>query len=168
MRQSEAGVTHQATGQAGGACPQSAECPKISQVLARVGEKWSVLIIIMLAERPRRFSDLKRSIGGISQRMLTLCLRGLERDGLVKRTVFPVVPPRVEYELTALGQSLREPVTQLANWAKGHLAELDAARAAFDRREALAAPAGGAGQEWGAGEHVGGAAHTASAGSPRR
>ncbi len=125
-----------------GACADallSMECPKISQVLARVGEKWSVLIIIMLAGGPRRFSDLKRSIGGISQRMLTLCLRGLERDGLVRRTVFPVVPPRVEYELTALGQSLREPVTQLASWAKSHLAELDAARADFDRRTQSAA-----------------------------
>src|SRR6185437_10100100 len=85
----------------------SEECPKVSQVLARIGEKWSVLIIIMLAEKTRRFSELKRAIGGVSQRMLTLSLRGLERDGLVKRTVFPVVPPRVEYELTALGRSLR-------------------------------------------------------------
>jgi DNA-binding HxlR family transcriptional regulator len=136
MRQSETGVTAE-TARVGVERPQSAECRKISQVLARVGEKWSVLIIIMLADAPRRFSDLKRSIGGISQRMLTLCLRGLERDGLVKRTVFPVVPPRVEYELTALGQSLREPVTQLASWARSHLAELDSARAEFDRRAQL-------------------------------
>ena len=114
----------------------SEECPKISQVLARVGEKWSVLIIIMLAERPRRFSELKRAIGGISQRMLTLSLRGLERDGLVKRTVFPVVPPRVEYELTPLGRSLHAPVSALGEWARSHLAEIDAAREAFDRREA--------------------------------
>jgi DNA-binding HxlR family transcriptional regulator len=113
----------------------SGECPKISQVLARVGEKWSVLIIIMLAERPRRFSELKRAIGGVSQRMLTLSLRGLERDGLVKRTVFPVVPPRVEYELTPLGQSLRAPVSALGEWAREHIAEIDAAREAFDRRE---------------------------------
>ena len=164
MRQSETGVTHGASPSAGGAFPQSAECPKISQVLARVGEKWSVLIIIMLADRPRRFSDLKRAIGGISQRMLTLCLRGLERDGLVKRTVFPVVPPRVEYELTALGQSLREPVTQLANWAKSHLIELDAARAEFDRREALAHPAGES-PEWAAQGRLGA---THGAGAQRR
>jgi len=117
----------------------SEECPQISQVLARIGEKWSVLIIIMLAERSRRFSELKRAIGGISQRMLTLSLRGLERDGLVKRTVFPVVPPRVEYELTPLGQSLRAPVSALGEWARGHLAEINAAREAFDRREALEA-----------------------------
>lgn len=115
----------------------SEECPKISQVLARVGEKWSVLIIIMLAERPRRFSELKRAIGGVSQRMLTLSLRGLERDGLVKRTVFPVVPPRVEYELTPLGQSLHSPVSALGQWVRSHLPEIDAAREAFDRRAAL-------------------------------
>jgi DNA-binding HxlR family transcriptional regulator len=132
MRPSKVGVT------ASGHLP-SEECPKISQVLARVGEKWSVLIIIMLAERPRRFSELKRAIGGISQRMLTLSLRGLERDGLVKRTVFPVVPPRVEYELTPLGRSLHAPVSALGEWVRNHLAEIDVARQAFDRREALAA-----------------------------
>jgi DNA-binding HxlR family transcriptional regulator len=117
----------------------SEECPKISQVLARIGEKWSVLIIIMLAQRPRRFSELKRAIGGISQRMLTLSLRGLERDGLVKRTVFPVVPPRVEYELTPLGRSLHAPVSALGEWARHHLVEIDAARESFDRKEALEA-----------------------------
>jgi DNA-binding HxlR family transcriptional regulator len=133
MRPSKPGVT------AAARHLPSEECPKISQVLARIGEKWSVLIIIMLAERPRRFSELKRAIGGISQRMLTLSLRGLERDGLVKRTVFPVVPPRVEYELTPLGQSLRAPVSALGEWARSHLVEIDAARAEFDRREASAA-----------------------------
>ncbi|MDE2448968.1 MAG: helix-turn-helix transcriptional regulator [Gammaproteobacteria bacterium] len=117
----------------------SEECPKVSQVLARIGEKWSVLIIIMLAERTRRFSELKRAIGGVSQRMLTLSLRGLERDGLVKRTVFPVVPPRVEYELTALGRSLHGPVSALGEWARAHLTEIDAAREAFDRKQALEA-----------------------------
>jgi len=115
----------------------SEECPKVSQVLARIGEKWSVLIIIMLAEKARRFSELKRAIGGVSQRMLTLSLRGLERDGLVKRTVFPVVPPRVEYELTQLGRSLVVPVSALGEWARAHLSEIDAAREAFDRRQAL-------------------------------
>lgn len=113
---------------------QSADCRKISQILARIGEKWSVLIIMNLSGGTRRFSDLKRDIGGISQRMLTLCLRGLERDGLVKRTVFPVVPPRVDYELTLLGRSLCEPVIALGTWARDHIAEIDAARAAFDDR----------------------------------
>lgn len=87
---------------------------------------------MMLSEGPRRFSYLKRDVGGISQRMLTLCLRGLERDGLVKRTVFPVVPLRVDYELTPLGLSLCKPVTALGTWALDHMAEIDAARAVFD------------------------------------
>lgn len=113
---------------------QSADCRKVSQVLARIGEKWSVLIIMMLSGGSRRFSDLMRDIDGISQRMLTLCLRGLERDGLVKRTIYPVVPPRVDYELTPLGRSLCEPVIALGTWARNHIAEIDAARAAFDQR----------------------------------
>jgi DNA-binding HxlR family transcriptional regulator len=113
---------------------QSADCRKVSQVLARIGEKWSVLIIMMLSGGTRRFSDLMRDIDGISQRMLTLCLRGLERDGLVKRTIYPVVPPRVDYELTPLGRSLCEPVIALGTWARNHIAEIDAARAAFDQR----------------------------------
>jgi DNA-binding HxlR family transcriptional regulator len=116
---------------------QSGECRKVSQVLARIGEKWSVLIIMMLSGGPRRFSDLRRDIAGISQRMLTLCLRGLERDGLVKRTVYPVVPPRVDYELTPLGVSLCEPVIALGTWARDHIAEIDAARTAFDQRAGL-------------------------------
>lgn len=132
MRQSKVGVTVSRH-------LPSEECPKVSRVLARIGEKWSVLIIMVLAERTRRFSELKRAIGGVSQRMLTLSLRGLERDGLVKRTVFPVVPPRVEYELTPLGRSLHEPVSALGEWARSHLAQIDAARNEFDRREALEA-----------------------------
>lgn len=111
---------------------QSADCQKISQVLARVGEKWSVLIIMFLAPGPRRFTEIKRAINGISQRMLTLCLRGLERDGLIKRTVYPVKPLRVEYELTPLGRSLTEPVIALGTWAREHIADIDAARAVFD------------------------------------
>jgi DNA-binding HxlR family transcriptional regulator len=122
---------------------QSADCRKVSQVLSRIGEKWSVLIIMMLTGGPRRFSDLKRDIDGISQRMLTLCLRGLERDGLVKRTVFPVVPPRVDYELTPLGRSLCEPVIALGTWARNHIAEIDAARAAFDQRAGVEGDAPG-------------------------
>ncbi|MBN6519579.1 winged helix-turn-helix transcriptional regulator [Acinetobacter pittii] len=111
---------------------QSSDCQRVSQVLARVGEKWSILIVMTLASRSHRFSEIKRSINGISQRMLTLCLRGLERDGLVKRTVYPVVPPHVEYELTPLGHSLTEPVIALGQWAQQHIADIDAARAAFD------------------------------------
>jgi len=91
---------------------------------------------MILAEGPCRFNALKRMIDGISQRMLTLTLRGLERDGLVTRTVFPTVPPRVDYALTELGRSLCEPVIALGTWATDHRAEIDAARQAFDARDA--------------------------------
>src|SRR6185312_15014451 len=86
----------------------SSDCRAVSAVLARIGDKWSVLIVAMLGDGPKRFNEIKRQVGGISQRMLTLTLRGLERDGLVTRTVFPTVPPRVDYELTELGRSLWE------------------------------------------------------------
>lgn len=111
------------------------DCQKVSQVLARVGEKWSILIITFLAGGPRRFTEIKKAINGISQRMLTLCLRGLERDGLIKRTVYSVMPPRVEYELTPLGRSLTKPVVALGTWAMEHIPDIDAAREAFDERE---------------------------------
>lgn len=114
---------------------RGADCQKISQVLARVGEKWSMLIIMLLARGPHRFTEIKRAMGGISQRMLTLCLRGLERDGLIKRTVVAVMPPHVEYALTPLGQSLTEPVSALGNWAGRHIADIDAARQAFDAEQ---------------------------------
>ncbi|HBO1345078.1 winged helix-turn-helix transcriptional regulator [Pseudomonas aeruginosa] len=114
---------------------QNADCQKISQVLARVGEKWSVLIITLLSGGPHRFTEIKRAINGISQRMLTLCLRGLERDGLIKRTVYAVMPPHVEYELTPLGRSLTEPVIALGTWASNHIPDIDAARQAFDEQE---------------------------------
>src|SRR6187431_1039177 len=108
-------------------------CPAVREVLHRVGDKWSVLIVDFLGDGPMRFSDLRRAIEGISQRMLTLTLRGLERDGLVQRTVFPTVPPRVDYALTPLGETLLEPVSALALWAQGHRAEVYQAREAFDK-----------------------------------
>ena len=109
-------------------------CRAVASVLARVGDKWSVLVIMMLIEGPMRFNELKRKIGGISQRMLTLTLRGLERDGLVTRTVFPTIPPRVDYELTDLGRGLAQPVQALGQWAFEHLPEIDGARTSFDAR----------------------------------
>jgi DNA-binding HxlR family transcriptional regulator len=112
------------------------DCRGVASVLARVGDKWSVLVIMLLGDGPRRFNELKRMIGGISQRMLTLTLRGLERDGLVTRTVFPTVPPRVDYELTALGRGLSDPVMKLGEWAKQHLTDIDTARQDFDGRNA--------------------------------
>lgn len=108
------------------------DCRAISGVLARIGDKWSVLIVGRLGVRPMRFNELKREIGGISQRMLTLSLRGLERDGLITRTIFATIPPRVDYELTPLGRSLLEPVTGLSAWALQNITKIEAARARFD------------------------------------
>ena len=110
----------------------SENCRAVSDVLGRVGDKWSVLIITMLGDGPRRFNELKRMVNGISQRMLTLSLRGLERDGLVTRTVTPSTPPRVDYELTALGRSLLGPVSALSAWALDNRGEIRRAREAFD------------------------------------
>ena len=109
-------------------------CRPVSEILMRIGDKWSVLVVMMLSGGSLRFSELRRRIGGISQRMLTLTLRGLERDGLVTRTVTPTIPPRVDYELTALGQSLREPVNALGQWAFDNRPAVLAARQAFDAR----------------------------------
>lgn len=109
-------------------------CP-LRDVLDRVGAKWSVLVVVLLKDGRLRFSDLRRSIEGISQRMLTQTLRQLERDGLVERTVYPSVPVRVEYELTDLGRTLIEPLAALAQWAEGHRGVILSARAAYDRRD---------------------------------
>jgi DNA-binding HxlR family transcriptional regulator len=111
---------------------QHAACLAAREVLNRVGDKWSVQVIGLLGNGPQRFSELRRSIEGISQRMLTLTLRGLERDGLVTRTVFPTIPPRVDYDLTKLGRTLLEPVRALATWAEKHREEIQGARDRFD------------------------------------
>lgn len=110
------------------------DCRSVAPVLARVGDKWSVLIVRLLGNGPRRFNELKREIDGISQRMLTLTLRGLERDGLVSRTVTPSIPPRVDYELTDLGRSLWDPVEALGRWAFTHRGDIRKAQEIFDRR----------------------------------
>ena len=112
------------------------EC-RLREVLDRVGDKWSLLVIYLLGGGTRRFMDLLRSIDGISQRMLTVTLRGLERDGLVTRTVHPVVPPRVDYALTPMGRTLLESVGPLMEWSVAHTADVAAARAAYDARPAL-------------------------------
>jgi DNA-binding HxlR family transcriptional regulator len=112
-----------------------AGCRNVTPVLNRVGDKWSMLIVMILSGGPRRFSELKRAIDGISQRMLTLSLRGLERDGLVSRTLTPTIPPRVDYELTELGHSLREPVQALGQWAIAHIDCIRAAQQRFDSRQ---------------------------------
>jgi DNA-binding HxlR family transcriptional regulator len=109
-----------------------ADCRAISDVLARVGDKWSVLVVTRLGSGSMRFNELRRAIGGISQRMLTLTLRGLERDGLVTRTVFPTIPPRVDYALTSLGRDLLDPVSALGEWATRNQAKIARAREKFD------------------------------------
>ncbi|MGV8955611.1 MAG: winged helix-turn-helix transcriptional regulator [Cypionkella sp.] len=115
-----------------GHCPVA--CTKVRGVLARVGDSWSVLVILALdAMGVLRFNELKRHLS-ISQRMLSLTLRDLERDGMVRRTVFATVPPRVEYELTPLGASFGAPIRDMGRWALDNLAQIDAARADFDAR----------------------------------
>jgi DNA-binding HxlR family transcriptional regulator len=115
-----------------------ATCLKVREVLSLVGDKWSVLIVVLLGRGPKRFSEIKRVVEGISQRMLTLTLRNLERDGLVTRTVTPTIPPRVDYELTDLGRSLCEPVQSLNAWAMAHIADIERSRSAFDQRQTMA------------------------------
>ncbi len=107
-------------------------CAAVAPVLARVGDKWSVLIVRTLGQGPRRFNELKRDIGGISQRMLSLTLRGLERDGLVSRTAFPTVPLRVDYALTDLGRSLWSPIEALGAWAQHNHPEIAEAQRRYD------------------------------------
>jgi DNA-binding HxlR family transcriptional regulator len=107
-------------------------CPAVREVLNRVGDKWTVLIVSLLGEKPHRFSELKRAIEGISQRMLTLTLRGLERDGLVTRSVEPTIPPKVEYALTDLGRTLLVPVHALAQWALDHRVPIHEAQRKYD------------------------------------
>ena len=111
-------------------------CPLTRELLTRIGDKWSVLVIVLLGDSPRRFSELKRAVEGISQRMLTLTLSCLERDGLVVRTVFPTVPPRVEYALSPLGTTLLRTLTELTRWVLENREQIERARAVFDRREA--------------------------------
>jgi len=104
------------------------------EVLQRVGDKWSMLVIDLLGQGTMRFTELHRAVDGITARMLTVTLRGLERDGIVTRTIHPVIPPRVEYALTPMGRTLLDAIGQLVSWADSHLPEIEAARAAYDAR----------------------------------
>lgn len=136
------GTTHNTPG--GGrptlhdAC-QTEEACEVRHLLDRIGDKWSLLVIALLGDGTRRFSELRREIDEISQRMLTLTLRHLERDGLVERTVYPVVPPRVEYRLTPLGATLLDTIQALVAWTAEHRSEIVAARTAYDARAAAGA-----------------------------
>ena len=111
-------------------------CLAVREVLKLVGDKWSVLLIALLSRGPKRFNELRREVEGISQRMLTLTLRHLERDGLLTRTIYPTIPPRVDYELTPLGRTLLDPVEALAAWAAAHRVEIQAARTRSAERSA--------------------------------
>ena len=122
-----------------GTCPDNSEPPmttncKAREVVGRIGGKWAIFVISSLADHTMRFGDLKRSIDGISQRMLTVTLRSLERDGLIRRAVYPVVPPRVEYALTPLGATLLDVVSTMVEWTEKHMGEIDAAQSAYDSR----------------------------------
>ena len=112
--------------------PNTQDCRAISSILALVGDKWTVLIVVLLGDGPKRFNEIKRMVGGISQRMLTFTLRGLERDGLVTRTVYPTTPQRVDYALTKLGSTLWQAVEPLGSWARAHVGEILKSRERFD------------------------------------
>ena len=116
-----------------GATGELSPC-RAREVLQRVGDKWSMYVIDLLGQGTMRFSELHRSIDGITARMLTVTLRGLERDGIVTRTIHPVIPPRVEYDLTPKGQTLLDAIGQLVTWADNHLPEISAAQAAYDAK----------------------------------
>jgi len=114
-------------------------CPS-RQVLDRIADKWTALVIKVLGDGTLRYSELQRRIGGVSQKMLTQTLRSLEGDGLVERRVYPVVPPRVEYSLTRLGLTLQEPLQAICLWAETHLPAMQAARARNERRKRATGP----------------------------
>jgi|TARA_R110001606_G_scaffold322167_3_gene469063 DNA-binding HxlR family transcriptional regulator len=110
-------------------------CRALLQVLDRIGDKWTVMVVGVLANGPTRFNAIQRAINGISHRMLTLTLRGLEQDGLVERRAFPTIPPKVEYELTLLGRSLIEPLDTLMEWAQSNRPEIESARTEYNDRQ---------------------------------
>lgn len=110
------------------------QCPA-RDVLALIGDKWTTLVFGLLENGPQRFSDLRRGVGGISQKVLTQTLRALERDGLVKRTIYPEIPPHVEYELTSLGRTLVEPISALKRWTAEHIDSVIAAQQDYDQRQ---------------------------------
>jgi DNA-binding HxlR family transcriptional regulator len=115
-------------------------CRRISAILAQVGDKWTLLVVRDLSNGPRRFSEIRRGLGSISQKMLTTTLRALERNGFVTRTVFPTVPPRVDYALTSLGRDLLVPVSALSEWALRNAEKMEKAQRLFDDAHAPAKP----------------------------
>ena len=123
----------EAVGESSRSAGEPSPC-RAREVLQRVGDKWSVSVIYLLGQGTMRFGELHRSIDGITARMLTVTLRGLERDGIVTRTIHPVIPPRVDYALTPLGRTLLDTIGRLVTWADSHLPEIEVARAAYDAK----------------------------------
>ncbi len=115
-------------------------CRLLAPVLARIGDKWTVFVVGLLSKGPMRFNEIRRAVKGISQRMLTLTLRGLERDGLVTRTVFPTIPPRVDYELTEVGRTLIDPLMAMYDWAAANQSSIEKAQTKFDAKAAKPTP----------------------------
>jgi DNA-binding HxlR family transcriptional regulator len=109
-------------------------CKALGQILDRIGDKWTIMVVGVLSHGRMRFNALQRAIPGVSHRMLTMTLRGLERDGMVKRTSYPTIPPRVEYELTARGESLQDPLKALASWVRSQQAGIEASQREYDER----------------------------------
>lgn len=116
--------------------PTHGDCMRVSQLLGRLGDRWTLPVVVTLGQQAMRFNQIRRVIEGISQQMLTRTLRTLERDGMVTRTVYPTVPPQVEYALTPLGRSLAEQGLRLGAWMMEHMAQIDGNRAVFDAAEA--------------------------------
>ncbi|WP_117195010.1 winged helix-turn-helix transcriptional regulator [Rhizobium terrae] len=114
--------------------PAHADCRAVSEILSRVGDKWTIQVVVALRLGSQRFNGIKRHVGGISQQMLTRTLKTLERDGMVERAVHPSTPPQVEYTLTPLGHSLAETAHQLAQWAAAHRVEIEDNRLLYDAR----------------------------------
>ncbi len=117
-----------------------ADCQASAEILDRIGDKWTVMVVVALDHGPLRYNEIRRVVDGISQRMLTLTLKGLERDGLINRTMYPTIPPRVDYELTELGKRLMVPLQSLYDWAAKHRPAMLAARKKFAEKERLAGP----------------------------
>lgn len=109
-------------------------CKALGQILDRIGDKWTIMVVGVLSHGPMRFNALQRAVPGVSHRMLTMTLRGLERDGLVERTSFPTIPPRVDYELTARGKSLQDPLKVLASWVRSQQAGIEASQRHYDQQ----------------------------------
>ena len=124
--------------QAGELEPDHADCRTLGEMLDRIGDKWTIMVVGALSDGPMRFNAIMRFIDGVSHRMLTITLRGLERDGLVKRTAYATIPPKVEYELTKLGRSLIGPLTALSDWVVRNRPAIEAARARFEAERVAA------------------------------